>query len=62
MVGYRGRLAMSDLKSFIDDLEDLRFFLVAEGRESEIESLDAWIESLTLARYAAGDLRVSLDC
>lgn len=49
-----------DLRDFILDLEDLRVLLIDEGRESEIESLDAWIESLTLARYAAGDLRVSL--
>ena len=49
-----------DLREFIQDLQDLRVLLVEEGRESEIESLDAWIESLTLARYGAGDLRVSL--
>jgi hypothetical protein len=46
MVGHRRGLAMSDIEEFIQDLQDLRALLVEEGRESELQSLDAWIELL----------------
>ena len=50
-----------DRRDFILDLEDLRVLLIDEGREEDVASIEAWIESLSLIRYGVKDISICLQ-
>ena len=48
-------------RNFILDLEDLRVFLIDEGRDEDVAEVEAWIESLSLIRYGVKDISICLQ-